>query len=69
MEDEIEVFVLSLTLKLFGSIWGYVHTNPDKFKNGVFVSKTDKMFSVLIIVLELFRCPHWNATEKKLRQR
>lgn len=23
-------------------IWGYVHTNPDKFENGVFVAKTDK---------------------------
>ena len=29
-----------------------VHTKPEKFENGVFVAKTNKMFSVHIIVFE-----------------
>ena len=48
---------------------GYIHTKADKFENGVFVEKTDNMFSVHIIVFQLFPCPQWNAAEKRLRQR
>ena len=33
---------------------GPVHTNPDKFENGVFAPKTDKIFSVHAIVIVSF---------------
>ena len=34
--------------------FGPVHTNPDKFANGVFAPKTDKMFSVHTIDIVSF---------------
>ena len=39
----------------------HVHTKTDKFEN---CKKTDKMFSVHIIVFELFRCSQRNVAEK-----